>query len=59
MYVKFKVFFYLNIIKSFQAMRPPIREGERVRRTVSFMPSTRERPVTVEIRTATLKRSKV
>lgn len=35
---------------------PMLREGDRVRRSHSFMPSTRERPVLLEIRAATLKR---
>ncbi|CAH1109939.1 unnamed protein product [Psylliodes chrysocephalus] len=35
---------------------PLWREGERVRRAHSFMPSTKERPVILEVRSATLKR---
>lgn len=34
----------------------PIREGDRIRRAHSFMPSTKERPVMLEVRAATLKR---
>lgn len=34
----------------------PLREGEKIRRAHSFMPSTKERPVMLEIRAATLKR---
>lgn len=34
----------------------PLREGEKIRRAHSFMPSTKERPVMVEVRAATLKR---
>lgn len=33
-----------------------IKEGERVRRAHSFMPSTKERPVILEVRSATLKK---
>ncbi|XP_018561110.1 switch-associated protein 70 [Anoplophora glabripennis] len=36
---------------------PMLREGDRVRRAHSFMPSTKERPVLLEVRAATLKRS--
>ncbi|KAJ8929839.1 hypothetical protein NQ314_017442 [Rhamnusium bicolor] len=35
---------------------PMLREGDRVRRAHSFMPSTKERPVFLEVRAATLKR---
>ncbi|XP_050302458.1 switch-associated protein 70-like [Anthonomus grandis grandis] len=35
---------------------PVLREGDRVRRTHSFMPSTKERPVLLEVRAATLRR---
>ncbi|CAG9857082.1 unnamed protein product [Phyllotreta striolata] len=35
---------------------PLFREGDRVRRAHSFMPSTKERPVILEVRSATLKR---
>ncbi|RZB39600.1 switch-associated protein 70 [Asbolus verrucosus] len=35
---------------------PNLREGDRVRRAHSFMPSTKERPVFLEIRAATLRR---
>ncbi|VEN63552.1 unnamed protein product [Callosobruchus maculatus] len=35
---------------------PIIREGERVRRAHSFMPSTKERPILLEVRSSTLKR---
>ncbi|XP_019762017.2 switch-associated protein 70 isoform X1 [Dendroctonus ponderosae] len=36
---------------------PVLREGDRVRRAHSFMPSTKERPVLLEVRSATLRRS--
>ncbi|KAG5900190.1 hypothetical protein JTB14_035334 [Gonioctena quinquepunctata] len=36
---------------------PMLREGDRVRRAHSFVPSTKERPVILEVRSATLKRS--
>lgn len=35
---------------------PVLREGDRVRRTHSFMPSTKERPVLLDVRSATLRR---
>lgn len=35
---------------------PNIKEGEKIRRCHSFMPSTKERPVTIEVRASTLKR---
>ncbi|KAL1494170.1 hypothetical protein ABEB36_009814 [Hypothenemus hampei] len=35
---------------------PVLREGERVRRTHSFIPSTKERPVLLEVRASTLRR---
>lgn len=37
---------------------PVLREGDRVRRAYSFMPSTKERPVLLEVKASTLKRSK-
>lgn len=37
---------------------PVLREGDRVRRAYSFMPSTKERPVVIEVKASTLKRSK-
>lgn len=37
---------------------PILREGDRVRRAYSFMPSTRERPVVMEVRSSTLQRPK-
>ncbi|XP_066247430.1 differentially expressed in FDCP 6-like [Euwallacea similis] len=36
---------------------PVLREGDKVRRSHSFMPSTKERPVLLEVRPATLRRS--
>lgn len=35
---------------------PVLREGDRVRRAHSFMPSTKERPVVLEVRSSTLRR---
>jgi hypothetical protein len=35
---------------------PAFRDGDRVRRAHSFMPSTKERPVLLEVRPATLRR---
>lgn len=35
---------------------PNLRDGDRVRRAHSFMPSTKERPVLLEVRAATLRR---
>lgn len=35
----------------------PLRESDRVRRAHSFVPSTKERPVILQVRSATLKRS--
>ena len=37
---------------------PTLREGDRIRRAHSFMPSTKERPVLLEVRAATLRRTK-
>lgn len=37
-------------------MTPNLREGDRVRRAHSFMPSTKERPVMLEVRSSTLRR---
>lgn len=37
---------------------PILREGDRIRRAHSFIPSTKERPVMVEVRASTLRRSK-
>ncbi|XP_017785012.1 PREDICTED: switch-associated protein 70-like [Nicrophorus vespilloides] len=34
----------------------PMRDGDRIRRAHSFIPSTRERPILLEVRTASLKR---
>lgn len=37
---------------------PSLRgEGDRIRRAHSFMPSTKEKPVLLEVRSATLRRS--
>ncbi|XP_074037889.1 switch-associated protein 70 isoform X2 [Leptinotarsa decemlineata] len=36
---------------------PVLRDGDRVRRAHSFVPSTKERPVILEVRSATLKRT--
>ncbi|CAH1282304.1 unnamed protein product [Diabrotica balteata] len=41
--------------KLFQ-VTPVVREGDRIRRVQSFMPSTKEKPVIFEVRAATLKR---
>ncbi|CAG9813416.1 unnamed protein product [Phaedon cochleariae] len=41
--------------KLYQAI-PVLREGDRVRRAHSFVPSTKERPVILEVRSGTLKR---
>lgn len=35
---------------------PSLRDGDRVRRAHSFVPSTKERPVMLEVRAATLRR---
>lgn len=37
---------------------PILREGDRIRRAYSFMPSTKERPIVVEVKASTLKRPK-
>lgn len=42
--------------RQLQQLSPPLREGDRIRRVHSFMPSTKERPVMLQIRSATLKR---
>lgn len=33
------------------------KEGDKIRRVQSFMPSTKERPIMLEVRAATLRRS--
>lgn len=35
---------------------PILRDGDRVRRAHSFMPSTKERPIMLEVRASTLRR---
>lgn len=40
----------------YQMAPPSLREGDRIRRVHSFMPSTKERPVMLQIRSATLRR---
>lgn len=37
---------------------PNLRDGDRIRRAHSFMPSTKERPVSLEVRSSTLRRAK-
>lgn len=39
-----------------RTIMPNVREGDRVRRAHSFMPSTKERPVMLEVRSSTLRR---
>lgn len=34
----------------------PFKEGEKIRRVQSFMPSTKERPILLEVRASTLRR---
>lgn len=34
----------------------PFKEGDKIRRVHSFMPSTKERPIMLEVRAATLRR---
>lgn len=38
-------------------MTPLVKEGDRIRRSQSFMPSTKERPVFIEVRAATLRKT--
>ncbi|XP_069688994.1 differentially expressed in FDCP 6 homolog isoform X3 [Periplaneta americana] len=40
----------------FQVMAPQVRESDRVRRALSFMPSTKERPSLVSLRSNSLRR---
>lgn len=39
-----------------RTMMPMMKEGDKVRRAHSFMPSTKERPVMLEVRSSTLRR---